>query len=294
MDSNKPTETKRAKISKAQRVTLVEVLAASLVLGACIVIANFLIKYIKFNTIVITAKSDAITEYDQTLRNVGVCVDSDRNGRLSDAEMAACNPNEVSLSQVQNSLRYNIYEVMAQNEALESVARQHEADGVCFDEEGELRNFAEEYNNATTDTEREQALLGTKSCSALRILADALPAHKNTEALMASLNDIFIISELEPESISPRDDIVKSSIEGIGVIPVLFRMEADGPMIIRVLNNIEKSIRDFDITVASFEWTNAGVSARVEANAYYLEDLLSPKVTVTVRAKNGRVTKGRE
>ena len=192
MDSNKPTETKRAKISKAQRVTLVEVLAASLVLGACIVIANFLIKYIKFNTIVITAKSDAITEYDQTLRNVGVCVDSDRNGRLSDAEMAACNPNEVSLSQVQNSLRYNIYEVMAQNEALESVARQHEADGVCFDEEGELRNFAEEYNNATTDTEREQALLGTKSCSALRILADALPAHKNTEALMASLNDIFI------------------------------------------------------------------------------------------------------
>ena len=48
---NKPTETKRAKISKAQRVTLVEVLAASLVLGACIVIANFLIKYIKFNTL---------------------------------------------------------------------------------------------------------------------------------------------------------------------------------------------------------------------------------------------------
>ena len=109
-----------------------------------------------------------------------------------------------------------------------------------------------------------------------------------------SINDIFIISELEPESISPWDDIVKSSIEGIGVIPVLFRMEADGPMIIRVLNNIEKSIRDFDITVASFEWTNAGVSARVEANAYYLEDLLSPEVTVTVRAKNGRVTKGRE
>ena len=35
MDSNRPTETKRAKISKAQRVTLVEVLAASLVLGAC-------------------------------------------------------------------------------------------------------------------------------------------------------------------------------------------------------------------------------------------------------------------
>lgn len=292
MDNNKPTETKRARISKAQRITLVEVLAASLVLGACLVIANFLIKYIKFNTVVITAKNDAISEYDQTLRNVGVCVDTDKNGRLSDAEIEACKPNEIALNQVQGSLRYNIYEEMAQNEALESVARQHEADGVCFNEDGELRNFTEEYNNATNDTEREQALLGTKSCSALRVLADALPAHKNTEALMASLNDLFIISELEPESISPRDDIVKSTIEGVGVIPVVFRMEADGPMIIRVLNNIEKSIRDFDVTVASFEWTSGGVSARVEANAYYLEDLLSPEVTITARAKNGRVTKG--
>lgn len=292
MDSNKPAETKRARISKAQRVTLVEVLAASLVLGTCIVVANFLIKYIQFNTIVITAKNDAISEYDQTLRNVGVCVDSDKNGRLNDAEIAACKPNEISLSQVQGTLRYNVYEVMAQNEALESVARQHEADGVCFNDEGELRDFTDEYNNATNDTEREQALLGTKSCSALRVLADALPAHKNTEALMASLNDIFIISELEPESISPRDDVVTSVVEGVGVIPVLFRMEADGPMIIRVLNNIERSIRDFDITTASFEWTNGGVSARVEANAYYLEDLLSPEVTITVRAKNGRVTKG--
>lgn len=291
---NKPTETKRVKISKAQRVTLAEVLAASLVLGTCVVVANFLIKYIKFNTIVITAKNDAIAEYDQTLRNVGVCVDSDKNGRLNDAELAACEPNEISLSQVQGSLRYNIYEVMAQNEALESVARQHEADGVCFNEEGELRDFTAEYNDATTDTEREQALLGTKSCSALRVLADALPAHKNTEALMASLNDIFIISDLEPENISPRDDIVTANIEGIGVIPVLFRMEADGPMIIRVLNNIERSIRDFDVTVASFEWTNAGVSARVEANAYYLEELMNPEVTVTVRAKNGRITKGQD
>lgn len=292
MDSNKPTETKRVKISKAQRVTLAEVLAASLVLGACVVTANFLIKYIKFNTIVITAKNDAISEYDQTLRNVGVCVDTDKNGRLSDAELNACMPNEIALSQVQGSLRYNVYEEMAQNEALESVARQHEADGVCYDDEGELRNFTEEYNNATNDTEREQALLGTKSCSALRVLADALPAHKNTEALMASLNDLFIISDLEPENIAPRDDVVTSDIAGIGVIPVLFRMEADGPKIINVLDNIEKSIRDFDVTTANFEWTNVGISARVEANAYYLQDLTSPEVTITVRAKNGRVTKG--
>lgn len=292
MDSNRPTETKRAKISKAQRVTLVEVLAASLVLGACIVIANFLIKYIKFNTIVITAKSDAITEYDQTLRNVGVCVDSDRNGRLSDAEMAACNPNEVSLSQVQNSLRYNIYEVMAQNEALESVARQHEADGVCFDEEGELRNFAEEYNNATTDTEREQALLGTKSCSALRILADALPAHKNTEALMASLNQIFILTGWEPERLSPRDDVVGIDIEGVGVIPVTLRIEGPNDVVLRALGNVERSVREFDITSATIEWTSQGLSLNANANAYYLEDVPELETVTTLYAsKKARSTK---
>lgn len=44
---------KRIKISKAQQLTMLEVLVASLVFGTCAVLSVFLIKYIGFNTRVI-------------------------------------------------------------------------------------------------------------------------------------------------------------------------------------------------------------------------------------------------
>ena len=75
-----PATGKRERISKAQQYTILEVLGASLVLGACVVLSIFLIKYIDFNTLIITEKNEAISEYDQTLRNVGICVDSDSTG----------------------------------------------------------------------------------------------------------------------------------------------------------------------------------------------------------------------
>ena len=78
---------KREKISKAQQYTILEVLVASLILGACVVISIFLIKYINFNTLIITEKDEAISEYDQTLRNVGICVDKDKDGALSAEEL---------------------------------------------------------------------------------------------------------------------------------------------------------------------------------------------------------------
>ena len=130
MAETKPGETKRVLISKAQRWTLFEVLVASLVLGTCIVVANFLLKYIEFNATVIGEKNIAINEYDQTIRNVGVCVDTDKNSRLSDAEIENCSPNEVALSDVEGSLRYNVYETMAENADLESVSRQRNENNI--------------------------------------------------------------------------------------------------------------------------------------------------------------------
>ena len=88
---------KRLKISRAQQITMLEVLLASLVLGTCMVIALFLIKYINFNTKIISAKNEAISVYDQTIRNVGICVDRDNNGKLSNEEVENCRPNEVTL-----------------------------------------------------------------------------------------------------------------------------------------------------------------------------------------------------
>lgn len=282
MQPNKPGDTKRERISKAQQLTMVEVLIASLILGTCIVLAIFLMKYIGFNAKIISAKGDAITEYDQTIRAVGVCVDTDKNGRLTDQELENCDPNAVNFQSVVGSLRYNVFEAMAQNADLESVARKRNDN--CYDAQGQRINFNDVYNKATDDTERKMALQAMKVCSALRVIPDALPAYKNTEALMASLNQIFIVSDWEPENLAPRDDVIDTQIDGVEAIPVTLRVEGDGTTVLRVLDNIERSIREFNIRTATVEWTSRGLSLQAQANAFYLADEVMLEMDQTVRA----------
>lgn len=279
-------QTKKMRISKAQQMTMLEVLVASLILGTCLVLAIFLIKYIVFNTKVITAKGEAISEYDQTLRNVGVCKDDDGNGRLNGKELSNCDPNSLSLDAVKGSLRYNVISAMAENKDLESVARQREAD--CYDADGNKIDFNKLYENTSDEAQKQQYLQLTKVCSALRVIPDALPAQRNTEALMASLNKIFILSNWEPEALSPIDDMVASPYAGLGVIPTSVRIEGIDGATIRTLINLERSIRDFDVSSAVFEWTNAGVSAQVATKSYYLDteaEQLETKKTVKASDK---------
>lgn len=281
-DNKGPAEGKRQKISKAQQFTMLEVLGASLVLGTCIVLSIFMIKYIKFNTKIITEKNTAISDYDQTIRNVGVCVDSDKNGRLSTEELEKCNPSEVSLDKVKGSLRYNVLSEMAQNSDLESVARMRSVN--CIDGTGAKIDFQKLYEESTNEKERQQYLQSLNTCSALRVIPDALPAAKNTEALMASLNQIFILKGWEPERLSPRDDSAKSDISGLDVIPVTLRIEASDDVVLAVLDGIEHSIREFDITTATVEWTNSGLSLQAAANAYYLSNVPQIEANKTVYA----------
>jgi len=273
---------KRSKISKAQQLTMLEVLIASLVFGACAVLSIFLIKYISFNTKIISAKSQAIMDYDQSLRNVGVCVDKDKNGRLNNEELEKCNSSEVSLESVPNSLRYKVLMQMTQNTDLESVARQRNEK--CYDDKGERIDFNKKYEASTNELEKQQFLQMSKVCSALRVIPDALPAQKNTEALMASLNQVLLLTGWEPERLTPRDDMVESRINGIGVIPVTLQVEGGTEVVLRALNNIERSIREFDITSGTIEWTNSGLSLNALADAYYLEDAAEIEKTVTVKA----------
>lgn len=277
-----PADAKRQRISKAQQYTLLEVLGASLVLGTCIVIATFLIKYINFNAKIITEKDNAITSYDQTLRNVGICIDKDKNGRLSNEEIEQCNPDKVSLDKVKDSLRYKVWVEMAQNEDLESVARQRNAN--CYNQLGERIDFTALYALAEDETQRQQYLQSAKICSALRVIPDALPSVKNTEALMASVNQVLILTGWEPDRLAPRDDSVDSQIEGVDVIPITLRIESQDAVVLGVLHNMERSIREFDITSATVEWTNFGLNLQVSANAYYLSELPQIEVLKTVYA----------
>lgn len=285
------TQTKRAKISRAQSLTMLEVLAASLILGTCVVVAMFLLKYIKFNAQVIGEKNEAITEYDQTLRNVGVCIDRDKNGRLNNNELENCNPSEVTLDSVAGSLRYNVLSTMAKNEQLESVARKRNEN--CYDEDGKRIDFNMLYSESKDDDERREYLQMEKICSALRVIPDALPAHENTEALMASLNQIFILTGREPERLAPRDEIIESNVVGTMVTPVSLRVEGTAPEVVSTLLNVERSIRQFDVTGATVEWTARGLSLQASANAYYLDELpeLETMKTVTATTKKAKAKK---
>lgn len=279
---DKKSTGKRLMISKAQQYTMLEVLGASLILGTCMVVSLFLFKYIRFNTEIITEKGAAINEYDETIRNIGVCKDADKNGKLSNKELDDCNPGEVSLNDVQGSLRYNVIDKMAENEDLETVARKREED--CYDADGKKIDFYDLYEKTDDDLEKQQYLQLTKICSALRVIPDALPAQKNTEALMASVNQIFLLSNWEPETLSPRDDVALTNIAGVGVIPTTLRIEGSDGVTLTTLANLERSIRDFDVTSAVFEWTNSGISMQASANAYFLDQDDELETTRTVYA----------
>lgn len=277
-----PATGKRERISKAQQYTILEVLGASLVLGACVVLSIFLIKYIDFNTLIITEKNEAISEYDQTLRNVGICVDSDNNGRLNDDELESCDPNATSLADVEGSLRYNVLVTMAENDYLESVARQRTEN--CYDDLGNRIDFDELYEESTNELDKQRYLQSAKICSALRVVPDALPAQKNTEALMASLNQIFILTGWDPDRLAPLEDVIDSEIEGVATIPVQLRVEGPSETVLTALNNVERSIREFDILTATVEWTSQGLSLQGDANAFYLETGTELEETETLYA----------
>lgn len=284
-----PAEKKRQKISKAQQLTMLEVLGASLVLGVCAVISIFLIKYIKFNTKIIAEKSQAIVDYDETLRNVGVCQDENKDGRLNDKELDNCKPNDLTLSQVPDSLRFNAMKVMAENSDLESVARQRSAN--CFDEGGEKIDFNLLYEEASDPKEKEQYLQSAKICSALRVIPDALPAVRNNEAILASINQMFILAGTEMDSLTPVDDTTESLIEGLATIPVRIRMEGTDKEVMSVLDVLERSIREVDITTATIEWTAVGLNLNASANAYYLETPGMVEVDTTVYAGDRKTSK---
>ena len=115
-----------------------------------------------------------------------------------------------------------------------------------------------------------------KSCSALRVIPDALPASKNEEALLASLNKLFLESGWQPESISPggtsNSDEEVALLPGLNVLGVNLSIKADAGITKATLDNIERSIREFDIRSATIEWEDGNVlSFEAQATAYYMD-----------------------
>ena len=294
-DDKKPAVTKRLKISKAQQHTLLEVLGASLILGAAAVLSVFCVKYINLNIKVISAKNEAIEKYRSSLYNIGVCADTNNDGKLSNSEIEKCNPNNVSINEVPGSLRDNIVNKLSNNPSLESIARDNNL-SYCFDSDGKKIDFTKKLSEAKSEEQESLYLEQLASCSALRAIPDAIPSNRNEEAILSSLNQLFIVSNWDPESIAPSTvdpaDIAKYNSNSLAFVPVSFEIKANTDTVFRVISNIERSIREFDIHTATVEWSgdeggSDNITFSALATTFYTQDMQLGTEKVEISAKGG-------
>lgn len=255
-DKKGPARAKWLKIDKAQQTTMLEVLGAAILVGVAIVLSIWLVKYIVFNSKVIGEKDAAIKNYETSLKNL-------------------------------STLESNVM-AMADNKDLESVAR--ESLSGCYDADGQKIDFNEEYQNATSDSDREQYFGMMQMCSALRVIPDALPSQENTEAALSSLNQLFLWSDATPSNLAPNSDTVTTTGDeeentGLQELPLRMAIESDDNAVFRSLSTIERSIREFDVTKLTFEWNSTGVlTVQGQLKAYYSGDLQARETTKTIKA----------
>lgn len=280
---------KRIKISHAQKMTLVEVGITSLVLGASIMLMIFLGKYINLNTQAIGAKGRAIENYAKTIANVGICLDNNKDGMVKDEELNKCHPNDLTLDQTPNTLRSEIMTNIATNKALESVARDNMAEA-CLNSDRKPIDFLKRYKEATNDTDKAKALELLKSCSALRVIPDALPAQQNVEGTIASANWLLNQARVSAESLSPSENASSTSSSAADAIPVSIVLSTGTQDVYRALFTIERSIRTFDVNTLSIEWGggNSNLGFTIKANAYYSGQTGVKEFNQTVTTKGVR------
>ncbi|MBQ3445310.1 hypothetical protein IJG29_01105 [Candidatus Saccharibacteria bacterium] len=280
---------KRAKISKAQQYMILSVLGASMVLGLAV---SMIMKYtnqISFNAKVIAEEDKTIVQYSDAIKNIGICK-KPAGSVYTDEELRKCNPDSIDTTQVPNTLRYNILNTLAANEALNAVPKEDTSScvnsetGKNYTYEELEENYTEASETGTT-AELMAASELIQNCSALRIIPDALPAFKNEEALLASLNKIFIVSGWSPESLSPSGTSgVAAFGQNLNTISVRLAVEANAGTTKKVLDNIERSIREFNIQRATIEWSSSDtLSLQAEATAYYVTPSVLVETSKTIR-----------
>lgn len=279
---------KRLKISEAQQYMLLSVLGASVILGVAVSLTTHFIQQISFNAKVIMAEDEAIVDYSKIIKSTGICK-SPKGDRYSIDELKSCDPDSIEVSQIPDTLRANILEKLAANEALNSVPK--EANSACINPNTGKNYTFKELNNiresAKGSDELNAASQLIKSCSALRVIPDALPSSKNEEALLSSLNKLFLDAGWQPESLSPSGSSSSpTSSSNLNAISVKLSVEADTGTTMRVLNNVERSIRAFDIEQANIEWAgNNTLSLSAQATAYHTNVASITETTETIKAE---------
>lgn len=270
---------KRAKISQAQQHMILAVFGASIFLGAAIAVVMNSATKVSFNAKVIEAEDKSITAFSNTIKNIGICK-KPSGSVYSDEELRKCDPNSTDTSDVPGTLRSNILESLASNSALNATPKGDIASCINPDTEKDYtyKELEKIYKDAITDEQLSVATNLIKTCSALRIIPDALPATQNQEALLSSVNKIFLDSGIEPETLAPSDDDeggeggIASFGTNLYVLGVTLSLDqVDVGTLSKIFTNAERSIRDFDFKTVTLEWQSSGtVEFSSRATAYYM------------------------
>lgn len=271
---------KRAKISTAQQYMLLSVMGASLILGAAISLTLHFVNKIAFNAEVIAAEEQSIVAYSDLIKDAGIC--KSPNGKIySDQEIKTCDPSTVETSQVPGTLRQIVLEDVASNEALNSVPK--EDNGTCRNEEGKkytYKELQEKLNNANNSVDLTKASQLIKTCSALRIIPDALPIGKNDEAFLSSVDMISRLSHWEPEGLAPTSSATPNA-SNPNLMETSMGLEIKGNAM-SVVRNLERSIRNFDITSTRFLWASGGLELQISTKSYYMNPSTFSESTKTI------------
>lgn len=264
---------KRVKISKSQQTMLGAVACASLILGVCLVFSVYFLKYIKFNSVVISEKNKAIEGYSSAIENIGIC--KAPSGKIyTVSELESCEPDDEELTYLgTDTLRYKVIMELSKNKNLESVARKGLS--ICFvdsstNQKVSVEDLIEDYRMQTSEKEKAAYLERIAMCSALRVIPDALPSAANPLAVGASLNKIFTMSQYVPDGITPQE-VGESTMEGIGSIGINLQIESSADNTMKVLSDLEKSIREYNIKSATIERSGGSLKLEATAEAYYTE-----------------------
>lgn len=277
---------KRAKISQAQQMMLLSVMGASVFLGIAASLSIHFIDQISFNAKVIAEEEKTVVAYSQAIQKIGICT-KPAGTIYTDEELKKCSPNSIAVARVPGTLRSNVLQNMAANENLVAVPNESTSDCInpITKKNYTYSEMQENYQNANGDEQLNAATNLIQNCSALRVIPDALPAFKNEEALLASLNKIFIISGWEPDSLSPTGTSMPADFgTNLNTLSLRLSVESGTDTTMRVLSNIERSIREFSISRATIEWgSNNTLLLQAQATAYYMTPSTLQETTKTVK-----------
>lgn len=183
---------------------------------------------------------------------------------------------------IQNSLVNISNQVnnLAVDDTLEVVGRTRAAD--CLNRSAKM----------LTESSSVEDLEVTRTCTALRVIPDAMPSSANTEAMLAGLNQLLLwsndgngvliegLSGTDTDGVSFVDEngnAIKTTMSAMGAA---VSIEDDADKVKGALDTIENSIRNYDIAAASIEWSGDNydddgvyhpqrISLSASFNAYY-------------------------